>query len=199
MSTVRSAASHPPLALCQAGVASGPHALGLLSARSASTLAPLVHACLSLIALAAGAELHLPELRRLRRQVGWTAVCCPQRPTVHVAMLDGCISTCFPAVAACPSHSPLLPSAVPHSQLRAGGLSHCRNQLLFLGTGLPLVGRLLELLDFALLQTLLLLQLFFKVAAAGGRTAARWTDCSSSATSLAACGCCPAASHSSGA
>jgi hypothetical protein len=33
-------------------------------------VAPVQHLCLSLIALSAGAELHLPELRRLRKQVG---------------------------------------------------------------------------------------------------------------------------------
>lgn len=54
----------------QAGVASGPQGLNLLSPAAVAALAPVVHACLSLIALAAGAELHLPELRRLRRQVG---------------------------------------------------------------------------------------------------------------------------------
>lgn len=53
----------------QAGIASGPQALGLLSAAGMPALAPLSALCLSLIALAAGAELHLPELRRLRRQV----------------------------------------------------------------------------------------------------------------------------------
>ncbi|PSC70125.1 monovalent Cation:Proton antiporter-1 family [Micractinium conductrix] len=52
-----------------AGIASGPQALGLLSAAGMPALAPLSALCLSLIALAAGAELHLPELRRLRRQV----------------------------------------------------------------------------------------------------------------------------------
>ena len=58
----------PPSAF-QAGVASGPYVLGLLSAASVASLSPLMHACLSLIALAAGAELHLPELQRLRKQV----------------------------------------------------------------------------------------------------------------------------------
>lgn len=52
-----------------AGVASGPYGLGLLSGAGVASLSPLVHACLSLIALAAGAELHLPELQRLRKQV----------------------------------------------------------------------------------------------------------------------------------
>lgn len=50
-------------------MASGPHATGLLTSGVVAALAPAVRACLSLIALAAGAELHLPELRRLRRQV----------------------------------------------------------------------------------------------------------------------------------
>ena len=58
-----------PPSICQAGVASGPYGLGLLSGAGVASLSPLVHACLSLIALAAGAELHLPELQRLRKQV----------------------------------------------------------------------------------------------------------------------------------
>lgn len=52
-----------------AGVASGPQALGLLNAESLSALKMVDHGCLSLIALAAGAELQLTELRKLRRQV----------------------------------------------------------------------------------------------------------------------------------
>lgn len=52
-----------------AGVASGPQALGLLGPLGLQSLAPVQHLCLSLIALSAGAELHLPELRRLRKQV----------------------------------------------------------------------------------------------------------------------------------
>jgi hypothetical protein len=50
-------------------VATGPQALGLLTPASLARLGPVQHLCLSLIALSAGAELHLPELRRLHKQV----------------------------------------------------------------------------------------------------------------------------------
>lgn len=53
-----------------AGAATGPEALGLLSAQALEALTTVDHVCLSLIALAAGAELQLGELRRLGRQVG---------------------------------------------------------------------------------------------------------------------------------
>ncbi|KAL4856974.1 hypothetical protein ACK3TF_002671 [Chlorella vulgaris] len=72
-----------------AGVASGPQALGLLSPAGLLGVAPVQHLCLSLIALSAGAELHLPELRRLRKQVAcitagvslcsWLLVYCVMR------------------------------------------------------------------------------------------------------------------------
>eukprot|EP00887_Chlorella_sp_A99_P000089 scaffold16.g89.t1 len=52
-----------------AGAASGPHALGLLSGDGLASLTTVDHVCLSLIALAAGAELQLSELRKIRRQV----------------------------------------------------------------------------------------------------------------------------------
>lgn len=52
-----------------AGVASGPHGWGVLTGDKLGDLALVDHICLGLIALAAGAELQLAELRRLRRQV----------------------------------------------------------------------------------------------------------------------------------
>lgn len=57
-----------------AGVASGPQALGLLSSGGMQSLGSIEQLCLSFIALAAGAELHLPELRRLRKQVACLTV-----------------------------------------------------------------------------------------------------------------------------
>lgn len=53
-----------------AGAATGPEALGLLNSDALAALTTVDHVCLSLIALAAGAELQLGELRKLRRQVG---------------------------------------------------------------------------------------------------------------------------------
>lgn len=52
-----------------AGVLSGPSCLGLLDASELAVLQTIEHACLSLIALAAGAELQLAELRHIRAQV----------------------------------------------------------------------------------------------------------------------------------
>jgi Kef-type K+ transport system membrane component KefB len=52
-----------------AGIAAGPAGSGLVSARLLAALAPVEAACLGAIAFAAGAELHLSELQRTRRQV----------------------------------------------------------------------------------------------------------------------------------
>lgn len=52
-----------------AGVASGPYALGALSAEGLEVLSPVDRLSLSLIALAAGAELQVAELRKIKRQV----------------------------------------------------------------------------------------------------------------------------------
>ena len=74
---------HPPLTLSvqlQAGVASGPQALAFVSTGGLQNLAPLERLCLSLIALAAGAELHLPELRRLRKQASGERPFSPTSP-----------------------------------------------------------------------------------------------------------------------
>jgi hypothetical protein len=60
----------------QVGIASGPQALGLLSPVGLQGLLAVQHLCLSVIALSAGAELHLPELRRLRKQVLPRCSCC---------------------------------------------------------------------------------------------------------------------------
>lgn len=56
-------------------MASGPQALALVSTGGLQSLAPVERLCLSLIALAAGAELHLPELRRLRKQASGALPC----------------------------------------------------------------------------------------------------------------------------
>ena len=81
----------------QAGVASGPQALGLLGPLGLQSLAPVQHLCLSLIALSAGAELHLPELRRLRKQVlcrsaGCRLQHCVGSPMKGDSLLPGCSS-----------------------------------------------------------------------------------------------------------
>lgn len=73
----------------QAGVASGPQALGLLRVAGMPALAPLSSLCLSLIALAAGAELHLPELRRLRRQASRAPRRCRPAPCACQAHVAG--------------------------------------------------------------------------------------------------------------
>ena len=52
-----------------AGVVSGPAGLGVVGPEGLAALRPVDHTCLSLIALAAGAELQLAELRKIRRQV----------------------------------------------------------------------------------------------------------------------------------
>lgn len=57
-----------------AGMAVGPAGLGLISARLLARLVPVEAACLAAIALAAGAELHLAELQRTRRQVSFRSV-----------------------------------------------------------------------------------------------------------------------------
>lgn len=52
-----------------AGVASGPTGLGLITSAGLGSLRLVDHVCLSLIALAAGAELQMAELRKIKRQV----------------------------------------------------------------------------------------------------------------------------------
>lgn len=54
-----------------AGVISGPDVLGLLSSDGLGNLRTINHLCLSIIALAAGAELQISELRRIKHQVRW--------------------------------------------------------------------------------------------------------------------------------
>eukprot|EP00208_Stichococcus_sp_RCC1054_P002505 CAMPEP_0206145118 /NCGR_PEP_ID=MMETSP1473-20131121/26399_1 /ASSEMBLY_ACC=CAM_ASM_001109 /TAXON_ID=1461547 /ORGANISM="Stichococcus sp, Strain RCC1054" /LENGTH=252 /DNA_ID=CAMNT_0053541199 /DNA_START=549 /DNA_END=1303 /DNA_ORIENTATION=+ len=52
-----------------AGILAGPYGSRLISAPLLSALQPVESACLAVIAMAAGAELHLGELQRTRRQV----------------------------------------------------------------------------------------------------------------------------------
>lgn len=52
------------------GIVCGPYLLGILSKESVTDLNIVEGACLSIIGLAAGAELHLPELSRAKKQVG---------------------------------------------------------------------------------------------------------------------------------
>lgn len=82
-----------------AGIATGPAGFSLISAPLLSRLAPVEAACLGAIALAAGAELHLSELQRTRRQVGcgfylsnphrWHITCglCAAQTVMHVSVL----------------------------------------------------------------------------------------------------------------
>lgn len=51
------------------GIVCGPYLLGILSGESLSDLSIIEGACLSVIGLAAGAELHLPELSKSKKQV----------------------------------------------------------------------------------------------------------------------------------
>lgn len=51
------------------GILCGPYVLGLLSSQSVSDLTMLEGGCLGIIGLAAGAELHLAELNRAKKQV----------------------------------------------------------------------------------------------------------------------------------
>ena len=51
-----------------AGIVTGPQVLGLITQSSLDTISLLERMCLSLIALAAGAELHLAELRKTKHQ-----------------------------------------------------------------------------------------------------------------------------------
>jgi NhaP-type Na+/H+ or K+/H+ antiporter len=57
------------------GIICGPYALGLLTSEAVTDLNIVEGACLSIIGLAAGAELHLPELHRSRKQVSLDASC----------------------------------------------------------------------------------------------------------------------------
>jgi Kef-type K+ transport system membrane component KefB len=52
------------------GIICGPYCLSILSATSVADLNIIEGACLGIIGLAAGAELHLPELAKHKKQVG---------------------------------------------------------------------------------------------------------------------------------
>jgi predicted Kef-type K+ transport protein len=52
------------------GIICGPYLLGILSQESLTDLSIIEGACLGIIGLAAGAELHLLELNRSKKQVG---------------------------------------------------------------------------------------------------------------------------------
>jgi len=53
------------------GLLCGPHVSAVLQQRHLTDIAFIEHACLSYIALLAGAELHVGGIRRIRRQVTW--------------------------------------------------------------------------------------------------------------------------------
>ena len=73
-----------------AGVVAGPHVLGLLSIPAVQRLWIIDQVCISVIALAAGAELQFDNLDKIRKQVHPAA--CPR---------------------AIPFHRPLLPASTP--------------------------------------------------------------------------------------
>jgi hypothetical protein len=61
------------------GIICGPYCLSILSDTSVADLNIIEGACLGIIGLAAGAELHLPELAKHKKQVGVArrpCVCC---------------------------------------------------------------------------------------------------------------------------
>lgn len=78
-----------------AGIVAGPAGFGLITARLLARLAPVEAAGLGAIALAAGAELHLSELQRTRRQV-----LCITAAVAVVSWLavGGCLLAAAPAV-----------------------------------------------------------------------------------------------------
>ncbi len=63
------------------GIICGPYVLGILSTESVGDLNVIEGACLSIIGLAAGAEIHLSELSRAKKQVGR----CAGRASVELA------------------------------------------------------------------------------------------------------------------
>jgi Kef-type K+ transport system membrane component KefB len=69
MGTIAQKASLPQITgYLVAGVLMGPYVLGLLSQSSVSSLWMVDQACLSLIAFAAGAELHYEQLQSMKKQ-----------------------------------------------------------------------------------------------------------------------------------
>jgi Kef-type K+ transport system membrane component KefB len=57
------------------GIMCGPYLLGILSSESVQDLNIIEGACLSIIGLAAGAEIHLSELSRSKKQVSKAEPC----------------------------------------------------------------------------------------------------------------------------
>ncbi|MEW5298887.1 MAG: hypothetical protein WDW36_001961 [Sanguina aurantia] len=71
------------------GIICGPYVLGILSRESVTDLSIIEGACLSIIGLAAGAELHLPELSRAKKQVmGITLSICLFTWAICYAVMD---------------------------------------------------------------------------------------------------------------
>lgn len=102
-----------------------------------------MRACLSLIALAAGAELHLPDLQRLRTQASLAAFC-----SKHGVPLAVCSAYSTRPVPGCQCSPIPTCLALPPRLLHPGGLPDCRHQLLLVGDGLHLVGAQVLILYF---------------------------------------------------
>lgn len=77
------------------GIVCGPFLLGILSKESVTELNIIEGACLSIIGLAAGAELDLPALQRARKQVRDSTAASPQlsAPGAHLCKQRQCTPT----------------------------------------------------------------------------------------------------------
>lgn len=71
-----------------AGVAAGPYALKLLTDASLQKLWIVDQACLSLIALAAGAELQWEQLEKIHRQASPFCIACQNDDSVWCLQID---------------------------------------------------------------------------------------------------------------
>ena len=83
------------------GIICGPYVLGILSRESVADLNIVEGACLGIIGLAAGAELHLSELNKARKQVGRSPAGRQQPP--GGACSPPCLPACLPCRLPCPS------------------------------------------------------------------------------------------------
>lgn len=100
------------------GILMGPHGLKVFSHQDVTQLWVVDHACLGVIVLAAGAELHWEQLRKIHKQVTPKTsllvrdVCQPQP-----LQKQRCVHTSTPSPANCWSPTPAYP-APPQSRSR---------------------------------------------------------------------------------